>query len=114
MLTMRVADYPPQSVLPPHRHEQMSFVVVVRGTYMESMAGVEVEHGPGHMLLRPADETHWQRFGTGGASAVILTPHADTLRSLRECGISLERSRYERGARIAQLARRLRNEAERA
>jgi AraC family transcriptional regulator len=113
MLTMRGADYPPRSILVPHRHEEPAFVVVVRGSYSESMAGTEVTLAAGHMLLRPADEPHCQRFGSAGASTMILTPDRETLESLRDCGVSLEQPRCEHNHRIAQLGMCLRQEFER-
>jgi AraC family transcriptional regulator len=96
----------------PHVHAEMSFSVVVRGRYVERIGGREVEHGPGHMILYPAEETHSQRFGDGGVGQVIFTPDADTLDSLDECGISPERPRHARALGFAQLGARLWNEVE--
>ena len=91
MVRLRVAEYASGSVMAPHSHAEMSFSVIIRGRYVERIAGREVEHGPGHMLLYPAQEMHSQRFGAGGVRQVIFTPDADTLDSLHECGISAER-----------------------
>ncbi len=113
MVRLRVAEYASGSVMAPHSHAEMSFSVIIRGRYVERIAGREVEHGPGHMLLYPAQEMHSQRFGAGGVRQVIFTPDADTLDSLHECGISAERPRHAYALRIAQLGARLWNEVER-
>src|SRR4051812_22558112 len=112
MLTIRMGAYAPRSAMAPHFHAEMSFAVVVRGTYIERIGGREVESGPGHMLLYPAEEMHSQQFGAGGAQQVIFTPDTDTLGSLRDCGISIDRPRHTQAIRIAQLGERLWNEVE--
>jgi AraC family transcriptional regulator len=112
MITLRAVEYASRSAMAPHYHTEMSFSVVVRGRYVERIGGREVEHGPGHMLLYPAEETHSQQFGQGGVRQVIFTPDAVTLDALRECGVSAERPRYARGEGIARLGPRLWNEIE--
>jgi AraC family transcriptional regulator len=112
MLMIRKGAYAPRSTMAPHFHAEMSFSVVVRGAYVERIAGREVELGPGHMVLYPAEEMHSQQFGVGGARQVIFTPGADTIDSLRECGISVDRPRHTQAMRIAQLGERLWREAE--
>jgi AraC family transcriptional regulator len=112
MITLRAAAYASRSAMGPHYHAEMSFSVIVRGRYVERIGGSEVEHGPGHMLLYPAEETHSQRFGQGGVRQVIFTPDDVTLDALRECGVSAERPRYARGDGIARLGPRLWSEVE--
>ena len=113
MLTTRMVDYAPQSAMAPHRHDEMHFVVVVRGYYAERIGGKEAEHREGHMLLYPAQEPHSQRFGAERCEVVLFTPDANLRESLRECGISIERPRYVQSIHIARLGRHLRREVER-
>jgi AraC family transcriptional regulator len=91
----------------PHHHEEPSFIVVVGGTYLESIQGSEAAHASGHMLFYPAFTTHSQHFGAGGARKLVFTPRASSLDYLRERGISMDTARYVDAPEISQLAHRL-------
>ncbi len=107
MLNFRVTQYPARGRMAPHHHEEASFIVVVAGTYLESIQGSEAPHTSGHMLFYPAFTTHSQHFGAGGTRKLVFTPEASSLEYLRERGISMDTARYVEAPEISQLAHRL-------
>jgi AraC family transcriptional regulator len=94
-------------MMAPHYHEEPSFIVVVGGTYLESIQGSEAPHATGHMLFYPACTTHSQRFGATGTRKLVFTPEQSSLEYLRERGIPMDAPRYVEGPEISQLAHRL-------
>ncbi|HEX8169870.1 MAG TPA: AraC family transcriptional regulator [Thermoanaerobaculia bacterium] len=113
MLALRVTDYAPRSAMAPHRHDELSMIVVVGGAYVERIRGGAAEHGPGRMLLYPAGALHSQQFGAAGARKIVFTPGAASLDYLRERGIALDAPRSIESPLVSQLARRILAELQR-
>lgn len=110
MQRFRVTDYPAGSAMAPHCHEEPSLIVVVRGSYLERMRGVEVEHFPCRMLAYPARAMHSQRFGASGARKIVFTPEPSSIEYLSEHGVSLDVARHVDAPAISQLAHRVMSE----
>jgi AraC family transcriptional regulator len=104
---LRVSDYPRGGVMAPHSHDEISFIVVAGGSYVERIGGVETEHRRGSMLLYPAGAMHSQRFGARGARKIVFSPEPGCLDYLREHGVPLDVPRQLRGDEIARLAERV-------
>jgi AraC family transcriptional regulator len=111
---VRLVDYCADTVMPAHAHEQLSFVIVVSGAYIERLRGRgDLEQQRGSVLLRPAGVPHSQRFGPAGARAMVITPDAEGLQHLASCGVGLQEPRQVRGPEFSSLAHRLLRELDR-
>jgi AraC family transcriptional regulator len=90
MQSARVTAYAPRSTMSPHTHDDLSLIIVLRGSYLERIAGRDAEHGIGRMLVYPAHASHSQQLGPGGAQKLVLTPNVATRECLTEHGVRLD------------------------
>jgi AraC family transcriptional regulator len=104
---LRVTSYTPASTMAAHYHEEPSLIVVVGGSYRESIHASETDHIPGSMLFYPAFAAHSQRFGGTGARKIVFTPQASSLEFLQSRGISSEAPRHMRSPAVLRLASHL-------
>jgi AraC family transcriptional regulator len=112
MVSVRVTNYPALGAMAPHYHDDSSFIVVVRGAYVERLGGHDAEHATGRMLFYPAGEWHSQRFGPHGARKIVFRPEPSWLDYLRNRGIASDEPRHIDGPAIRQLSTRLLHELE--
>lgn len=71
------AWFPPNTTLEPHIHDRATFGVMLRGGFDLLFASGAVGHRslacePGTVFTEPAEETHGNRVGSGGASVVVI------------------------------------------
>ena len=104
---LRVTDYPANGAMAPHRHDELSLIVVAAGTYVERIDGREAEQRPGSMLLYPAGAVHSQRFGPRGVRKIVYSPDASCLAYLREHNVALDRPRSVKLEGTTYLAERV-------
>jgi AraC family transcriptional regulator len=103
--TARIARYAPSSEMMAHSHDAASLCLVIAGRYEERTRGRQTVHGPGHLLVCPAHETHAQTFFGDGTLKVLLEPSAEGLDYLA-AHLPVADAPYFYGAEHAALALR--------
>lgn len=75
-LVRMVPELPPEQV-PPHSHEEASFVLILRGTYISSAREAGHVCGPRTLIYNPPGITHRDRFTCldGEFLAISVSPH---------------------------------------
>jgi AraC family transcriptional regulator len=107
---LRVTDYAANSAMRPHLHDEASIIVVLKGNYVERIAGSDADHTAGHILWYPAGTLHSQIFGSAGARKVVLSPDNNVLEYLAAHGHSLTAPAYFQSPGALVLARRIASE----
>lgn len=109
-ITLAEVAYAPGARVPWHVHDHARFVLVLRGSLTESVAGGTRTHEASTLLVRPAGEGHALAAPEGGARCLVVDVDAEWVSRARgECSI-LEVAADFRGGLLLHLARRLRGE----
>lgn len=69
----------PGLVLPKHEHETCCFHCVLEGEYTEETSRQSVSVGPRESLFKPAELSHWNRFGESGSRTLRIEFQPDQL-----------------------------------
>jgi AraC family transcriptional regulator len=67
-------EFPAGLVLAPHYHERACMSIMTHGLLVERLGGREHECAPGGVLVKPAGETHSDRFGRRGSRQIVVEP----------------------------------------
>ena len=66
-VSISVTRHAPALRTPAHAHDTLLLHYVLSGLYQESVRGRSVSLGPGWLLYKPPEQTHWNEFRDGGA-----------------------------------------------
>jgi AraC family transcriptional regulator len=106
-LTFCESAYPPDAVLPAHRHEHAFFYLVVEGRCTEDCGHSSETGGPSTLVYHPPGEVHANHWpGAGGQCFHIELSHA-RLETARPYAPALERYFRLTGGPASRLALRL-------
>jgi AraC family transcriptional regulator len=100
---------PPGLSIRPHAHPYTNVALVVEGTVSESVGQSLHELRPGSVILRPAGETHENRYPTA-ARCLILEIKPERLALLRPLAPALDASVHLRGGPLPALVARFHRE----
>jgi AraC family transcriptional regulator len=100
---------PPRSSIRPHAHPYTNVALVLEGTFFETVGTRVHELRPGSVILRPAGETHENRYPNGGR-CLIVEIKPERLAALRELAPVLDSSLHLRGAPLPAIAARFNRE----
>jgi AraC family transcriptional regulator len=108
----RVTDarFPPNHVLPPHRHAWPICAVILDGSWQERIGGRTLECVPDTVLREPAEERHTNLFEAAGARVLVVEADPWDGERLAPCAPVLQRAGAEYHPLCAALARRLARE----
>src|SRR5579864_1642719 len=104
---LQVRRYPPHTRMQPHRHEEASISIVVRGGFIESIGSRERDYARGHIAYLPPAVVHAQAFGGAGARQIIFRPQPAWLDYLADCKLRLDESPHRRSPLFCALGERL-------
>jgi AraC family transcriptional regulator len=71
-VTIRLASYEPNATLPLHRHENMRFVILLRGGLCEDWGERRFECDGWSMIVRPASILHSNRVSSKGSECISI------------------------------------------
>jgi AraC family transcriptional regulator len=80
---VELADRPADHV-PLHTHDDAHFVVILRGQYLTSAAGLDGRCGSSSVLFNPAGTTHRDRFTAPGGRFLCVSVRQDQLALLHD------------------------------
>ena len=97
----------PSLVLPRHDHECANINLTIRGSFRETIGSRPQECGPASLLVKPAGESHANRYGDAGAHCLIIEVTPPRLESIRNYSRLFEAPTHiERGS-LSTLAMRV-------
>jgi len=106
-LVLAEVQYAPHQQVPIHAHSNARFVLVLRGTIVETTGSISLTHGTHALLFRCARESHAYRIGASGATCLIVDTDAAWLeRAARQAPLLTESTVLE-GGLVVHLAQRL-------
>jgi AraC family transcriptional regulator len=102
--------YEPGQRLAPHAHANARFVLVLRGSFTETVSGRPRTATPSTLIFRPARESHAQTYHERGARLLLMDMSPAWLERAREEAHVISESATFRGGLLLHLAHRLHNE----
>ena len=106
-LVLAEVQYAPHQQVPVHAHPNARFVLVLRGTMVETTGSINLTHAAHTLLFRCARERHAYRIGASGATCLIVDTDAAWLeRAARQAPLLAESTVLE-GGLVVHLAQRL-------
>lgn len=106
---LRVSEvrFPPGARLPGHTHDRPIFATAIAGSLDSRLPGRTLDCDVSTVWTEPAEETHANRVGSGGARVVAILPDPANEDLLRHCGDLLDSMHHWRHAGVASLARQI-------
>jgi AraC family transcriptional regulator len=98
---------PPGLVLPPHFHENANIALTLEGTFFETIGEHAQEVGPSGVVLRPAGEKHFNRYGRGGSRSLVIEVKPQRLALISEVTSILDCAAYFKGGSLASFGLRI-------
>lgn len=104
------AAYPPKLQLPRHAHSSPTISFILDGSCTEFVGKTAHECRPYRPVLKPAGETHSNRYGRSGAKCVLIEIKPDGLEMIRAFSRILDHVSYVQEASFYGLAKRIHRE----
>ncbi|ESQ85005.1 hypothetical protein AEAC466_04685 [Asticcacaulis sp. AC466] len=95
-----------------HVHDEVSFSLVLAGSYEETIRGRSESHVAGTLLVCPNDEPHGQRFGRAGLYKLVFDPTPETIGRVDDM-TRLANAPILRSLAVADVGRRILSELQR-
>ncbi len=109
----RIANYGANTVLTRHRHSASRLCVVLSGEFEEDENSQVRINRAGHLLYRPAEMPHAERFGKGGAVCTLISPSRSWMEAAREHRFDLSAPAAVASLEIVRLGAAFRRECAR-
>jgi AraC family transcriptional regulator len=106
-LVLAEVQYAPHQRVPIHTHPNARFVLVLRGTVVETTGSISLTHFAHALLFRCAEEAHAYRIGPEGATCLIVDTEAAWLERAARQAPLLGESTVLEGGLVVHLAQRL-------
>jgi len=106
-LVLAEVQYGPHQQVPIHAHPNARFVLVLRGTIVETTGSISLAHSAHTLLFRRATEPHAYRIGSSGATCLIVDTDAAWLERAACQAPLLRDSTVLEGGLVQHLAQRL-------
>jgi AraC family transcriptional regulator len=87
----------PDSIIHSHAHEHTNIAMVIDGTFVETVGRTPHECNPFSLILRPAGESHSNRYSKTGARSIIMEVKPERLDSIRQVSSILDNVVHIRG-----------------
>ena len=104
---LRDCSYPARLCMEPHAHDEDCLSILVRGAFVERIAGRERNYVRGQIAYLSAGVVHSQIFGAAGARQIIFRPQPHWLEHLAACNTPLADSPHTNSPLFSQLGDRL-------
>jgi len=106
-LVLAEVQYAPHQRVPAHAHPNARFVLVLRGTIVETTGSISLTHAAHTLQFRCAQESHAYRIGSAGATCLIVDTDAAWLERAAQQAPLLTESTVLEGGLVLHLAQRL-------
>ena len=106
-LVLAEVQYAPHQQVPVHAHPNARFVLVLRGSIVETTGSIRLTHAAQTLLFRSAREPHAYRIGSAGAVCLIVDTDAAWLERASGEAPLLTDSTVLQGGLVLHLAQRL-------
>ena len=100
----------PSVVLPRHEHECANLVLTLKGSFREVIGSRPQEPEPLSILVKPAGESHANRYGGAGAHCLVIEVKAQQLESVARSSKLFSAPAHIRGGPLPVLAVRIYDE----
>jgi AraC family transcriptional regulator len=105
-LVLSEITYPPGFRIGWHFHELAAFTLTVRGSSTETFTKTRFDQTERRLLLRPAEERHWDSVGNRGAKCFLIEVSKPWLAGLPRLGYILGSPSFHGRGTITYLAHR--------
>ncbi|MDQ5844819.1 MAG: AraC family transcriptional regulator [Acidobacteriota bacterium] len=103
-LVLTETFHAPDMVLPRHNHECANVVLTMKGAFRETIGKRPQDCSSSSLLIKPAGETHANRYGATGAHCFIIEVKSSRLKLLSESSRFFDTPDHVRGGILSTLA----------
>lgn len=100
----------PRVVLPRHQHERANINLTIKGSFRETIGNKPQECIPASLLVKPAGESHANRYGDQGARCLVIEVTPERLESIETSSRLFDAPAHTQGGRLSALAMRVYHE----